>query len=150
MPSVLFFVKAMTVSPLILLKRGRGKENRVRRGVAPRHVRRGWLSNLGGPCLSTGDPDRRRTGKSTPKLARSQTHVLAAEFARQNKRLSWGRPKARGTEVAAEGGKEVAAKLRLASASEPKVPRGEPYMSFEVGELAGNSDLAEQRGLVLM
>ncbi len=134
MPSVLFSVKAMTVSPLILSKRGRGKEGRVRRGVAPRHVRRGWLSNLGGPCLSTGDPDRRRTGKSTPKLARSQTHVLAAEFARQNKRLSWGRPKARGTEVAAEGGKEV----------------GEPYMSFEVGELAGNSDLAEQRGLVLM
>ncbi len=58
----------------------------------------------------------------------------AAEFARQNKRLSRGRPKARGTEVAAEGGKEV----------------GEPYTSFDVGELAGNSDPAEQRGLVLM
>jgi hypothetical protein len=40
----------------------------------------------------------------------------------------------RGTEVAAEGGKEV----------------GELHMSFDVGELAGNSDPAEQRRLVLM
>jgi hypothetical protein len=56
----------------------------------------------------------------------------------------------RGTKVMAEGGKEVAAKLRLASASEPKVPRGELHMSFDVGELVGNSDPIEQRRLVLM
>ena len=40
----------------------------------------------------------------------------------------------RGTEVMAEGGKEV----------------GELHRSFDVGELVGNSDPAEQRRLVLM
>jgi len=40
----------------------------------------------------------------------------------------------RGTEVAAEGDKEV----------------GELHTSFDVGELVGNSDPAEQRRLVLM
>ena len=45
-----------------------------------------------------------------------------------------GRSLTRGTEVMAEGGKEV----------------GELHMSFDVGELVGNSDPAEQRRLVLM
>jgi hypothetical protein len=45
-----------------------------------------------------------------------------------------GRSQARGTEAVAEGGEEV----------------GGPYMSFDVGELVGNSDPAEQRGPVLM
>jgi hypothetical protein len=49
----------------------------------------------------------------------------------------------------AEGDKEVAADA-VASASEPKVPRGELHRSFDVGELVGNSDPAEQRRLVLM
>ena len=40
----------------------------------------------------------------------------------------------RGTEVMAEGGKEV----------------GELHMSVDVGELVGNSDPIEQRRLVLM
>ena len=54
---------------------------------------------------------------------------------RQNKRLSHrGRSLTRGTEVAAEGDKEV----------------GELHTSFDVGELVGNSDPAEQRRLVLM
>ena len=44
-------------------------------------------------------------------------------------RLHRGRPTTRGTEVAAEGGKEV----------------GELHRSFDVGELAGNSDPTEQR-----
>ena len=70
---------------------------------------------------------------------------------RQNKRLSHrGRSLTRGTEVAAKGGKEVAAEPCSASASEPKVPRGELHRSFDVGELVGNSDPAEQRRLVLM
>jgi len=45
-----------------------------------------------------------------------------------------GRPRTRGTEVMAEGGKEV----------------GGLHMSFDVGELVGNSDPIEQRRLVLM
>ena len=60
--------------------------------------------------------------------------MLAAECARQNKRLSRGRPLARGTGATAEGGKGV----------------GGPNMSFDVGELVGNSDPAEQRRPVLM
>jgi hypothetical protein len=52
----------------------------------------------------------------------------------QNKRLSRGRPMARGTGATAEGGEGV----------------GGSNMSFDVGELAGNSDPAEQRGPVLM
>ena len=55
----------------------------------------------------------------------------------------------RGTEVAAEGGKEVAADA-VASASEPKVPRGELHRSVDVGELVSDLDPAEQRRLVLM
>jgi hypothetical protein len=47
----------------------------------------------------------------------------------QNKLLHRGRPLTRGTEVAAEGGEEV----------------GGLRTSFDVGELAGNSDPAEQR-----
>jgi hypothetical protein len=65
-------------------------------------------------------------------------------------RLHRGRSSARGTEAAAEGGEEVAAKLRLASAWEPKVPRGGPRTSFDVGERVGDSDPAEQRRPVLM
>ncbi len=45
-----------------------------------------------------------------------------------------GRPSARGTEAAAEGGEEV----------------GGLHRSFDVGELVGNSDPAEQRRPVLM
>ena len=37
-------------------------------------------------------PVRRRAGYPSPKLARPQAHVLIAEFAWQNKRLSRGRP----------------------------------------------------------
>ena len=47
----------------------------------------------------------------------------------QNKLLHRGRPWTRGTEVAAEGGEEV----------------GGLRTSFDVGELVGNSDPAEQR-----
>ena len=64
---------------------------------------------------------RRRTCRSPSQLA--------------EKRLPYGgRPLTRGTEVAAEGGKEV----------------GELHRSVDVGELVGNSDPAEQRRLVLM
>ena len=52
----------------------------------------------------------------------------------QNKRLPRGRPLARGTGATAEGGKGV----------------GGLHRSFDVGELVGNSDPAEQRRLVLM
>ncbi len=54
-----------------------------------------------------------------------QVHVRPA----QNKLLHRGKPPTRGTEVAAEGGEEV----------------GGLYTSFDVGELVGNSDPAEQR-----
>ncbi len=77
---------------------------------------------------------QRRAEKSSPNLARPQAHVPAAEFAWQDKRLSRGRPMARGTGAAVEEGEEV----------------GGPNMSFDVGELVGNSDPAEQRGPVLM
>ena len=60
--------------------------------VTPRLPVRAPCFYPNGPCLSTGDPERRRAGKSSPKLARSQAHVPAAEFAWQNKRLSLGRP----------------------------------------------------------
>jgi hypothetical protein len=52
----------------------------------------------------------------------------------QNKLPHRGRPLTRGTEVAAEGGEEV----------------GGLHTSFDVGELVGNSDPAEQRRPVLM
>ena len=52
----------------------------------------------------------------------------------QNKLLHRGRPLTRGTEVAAHGGEEV----------------GGLHTSVDVGELAGNSDPAEQRRPVLM
>ncbi len=60
--------------------------------------------------------------------------MLVAKLFWQNKRLPRGRPMARGTGAAAEGGEEV----------------GGPNMSFDVGELVGSSDPAEQRGPVLM
>ena len=75
------------------------------------------------------------------RVARLQEHARPV----QNKLLHRGRPRTRGTEVAAEGGEEVAAKLRLASASEPKVPRGELRVSFDVGELVGNFPLPKPR-----
>jgi hypothetical protein len=55
-------------------------------------------------------------------------------FAWQNKRLSRGRPLARGTGATAEGGEGV----------------GGLHTSSDVGELVGNSDPAEQRRPVLM
>jgi hypothetical protein len=64
------------------------------------------------------------------RAARQQGHVRPA----QNKPLHRGRPLARGTEAAAEGGEEV----------------GGLHTSFDVGELVGNSDPAEQRRPVLM
>ena len=76
----------------------------------------------------------RRAGYSSPKLARLQVHVPCRRDIRQNKRLPRGRPLARGTEAAAEGGKGV----------------GGPNRSFDVGELVGDSDPAEQRRPVLM
>jgi hypothetical protein len=63
----------------------------------------------------------------------------------QNKLLHRGRPLTRGTEVADEGGEEVAVELRSTSASEPKAPRGGLHTSVDVGELVGNSDPTEQR-----
>jgi hypothetical protein len=77
----------------------------------------------------------RRAGYPSPKLARLQAHVPVAE--------TLGRTSAcpqevgrwpRGTGAAAEGGKGV----------------GGPNMSFDVGELVGDSDPAEQRRPVLM
>ena len=47
-------------------------------------------------------------------------------------------------------GRRFAAKLCLASAWEPEVPRGGLHRSFDVGELVGDSDPAEQRQPVLM
>ncbi len=77
----------------------------------------------------------RRAGYPSPELVRPQVHVPAAKPNWQNKRLPRrGRPLARGTEAVAEGGREV----------------GELHRSFDVGELVGNSDPAEQRRLVLM
>ena len=77
----------------------------------------------------------RRAGYPSPKLARLQAHASVANSNWQNKRPPrGGRPLTRGTEVAAEGGKEV----------------GELHRSFDVGELVGNSDPAEQRRPVLM
>jgi len=52
----------------------------------------------------------------------------------QNKPLHRGRPWARGTEVAADGGEEV----------------GGLHTSVDAGELAGNSDPVEQRRPVWM
>jgi hypothetical protein len=57
--------------------------------------------------------------------ARLQEHARPA----QNKLLHRGRPWTRGTGVAANGGEEV----------------GGLHRSFDVGELAGNSDPIEQR-----
>jgi hypothetical protein len=59
------------------------------------------------------------------RAARPQEHARPA----QNKLLHRGRPPTRGTEVVAEGGEEV----------------GGLHTSFNVGELVGNSDPAEQR-----
>ena len=67
------------------------------------------------------------------RRVRRRTCWLLIESAEQ--RLPHGgRSLTRGTEVTAEGGKEV----------------GELRMSFDVGELAGSSDPIEQRRLVLM
>jgi hypothetical protein len=45
---------------------GRGV-GRIRRGVRPQHVRRGWLCNLGGPRLSSQEtPVSRRAGDPSP------------------------------------------------------------------------------------
>ncbi len=95
----------------------------------------GWPRNLGGPCFSSG-----RSGFTESRSFISKTGASAGARAGrqanwQNKRLPHGgRSLTRGTEVAAEGGEEV----------------GELHRSFDVGELAGNSDPAEQRRLVLM
>jgi hypothetical protein len=51
MPRVLFYLKAMAASPMVGARGGR-----TRRGVRPRHARRGRPSNLGGPRLSSVDP----------------------------------------------------------------------------------------------
>ena len=81
-----------------------------------------------------------RFGRRESRLSICKTGASAGARAgrrvnRQNKRLSHrGRSLTRGTEVAAEGDKEV----------------GELHTSFDVGELVGNSDPAEQRRLVLM
>jgi hypothetical protein len=64
------------------------------------------------------------------RVARQQEHARPA----QDKLLHRGKPLARGTEAAAEGGEEV----------------GGLHTSFDVGELVGNSDPAEQRRPVWM
>ena len=93
MPRVLFSPKAMAVSPLILSKRGRGKER---------------------SCPKWGSSHRLRVHHGTREEDGPVTREVLT-----SPRLHRGRPSTRGTEVAADGGEEVAAKLRLASASEP-------------------------------
>jgi len=80
-----------------------------------------------------------RLVQTESRLSISETGASAGARAgrrdtRQNKHLSQGRPSARGTGAVAEGGKGV----------------GGPNMSFDVGELVGDSDPAEQRRPVLM
>src|SRR4030095_2296830 len=64
MPRVLIYLKATTSSA----QRGRG-EARIRRGVRPWHVRRGWPRNLGGPRLSS--KTLRWSGEPVTRLRRT-------------------------------------------------------------------------------
>ncbi len=81
-------------------------------------------------------PVLRRAGDPSPKPVRLQVHAPAAEAqpSAEQAPAPGGRPRARGTEATAEGGKGV----------------GGLHRSFDVGELVGNSDPAEQRRPVLM
>jgi hypothetical protein len=71
----------------VLLFEKSGDGGGVRRSVVPRHVRRGWPRNLGGPCFSSGD-----SGGTESRLSISRTGASAGARAGrqaiwQNKRL---------------------------------------------------------------
>jgi hypothetical protein len=135
MPSVLFGVKATTVSPWIFSteKQGRGEVESggvLHHGTHEEDGPVTWEAlSLLGRSRSDGEPViHLRNWRVCRRTCRPPRH--SAEQAPAPR----GRPLARGTGAAAEGGKGV----------------GGPNMSFDVGELVGDSDPAEQRRPVLM
>ncbi len=104
MPSVLFCVKATTVSPWTS-PRSQGEEGLVSGGVLHHGtLERGQPSNLGGPRFSS--IRLRSCGEPVIRLRRAARRQGQAQPV-QNKPRHRGRSSARGTEVATDGGEEV-------------------------------------------
>src|SRR4029450_4003569 len=102
-------------------QRGRG-EARIRRGVRPWHVRRGWPRNLGGPRLSS--KTLRWSGEPVTRLrrtARGGRTCRRPPWA-QNKRPHRGKPPARGTGAVADGGRESEGCIRARTSGNRVTP----------------------------